>query len=255
MISACVEQLISPLVVAIDNTKLYLSIISFSLAIISLLMMRLNLSTNKKIFLIYSHIVFLMFPIILYATHTTCGYFCFSCYSNPLRLALLALPTTMIASMLISSFTIPLVLIKTNNSRKLEFPWIRSFIEKYSKSLQIKSPKAYVIDKPDPSAFSFKTFKSAIFLSVGMLELFTKKEIEAVVLHELVHIKRSSSLLKLSHSILKIFSPFSIFYMFNHNCSKEEKLADKLTVQIQKSDKYLLSAKQKLRDYYKFRTN
>lgn len=249
MSNACFEVLMSPLIPATDNVRIYLSIISILASLVILLLMRSNFSVKMRIGFTYLHIAFLIFPVVLYTTHSACGYFCFTCYSDPMKLILLALPTTIAFSTLVSLFTIPFVLTKVNG--RVNAKWINKFCGMYSKYLGIRNPKIYVIDKPNPVAFSFKTFKSAIFLSVGMLETFTRKEVEAVLLHELMHIKRSSSILKFSSNLLKMFSPFYNLTNFHIGTSKEERIADSFAVRIQGTRKNLISAKKKSKVFEK----
>src|SRR3989344_3272923 len=124
---------------------------------------------------------------------------------------------------------------------------IYKFIQKYSKKLNIKNPKTYVIDKVEPIAFSLSYISPKIFVSVGVLEILNKKEIEAVLLHELAHIKQKSSILKISNLLTKILIPFSNFYNIKEELQQEEIKADDFTVKIQNTSKNLKSAKNKIK--------
>ena len=102
------------------------------------------------------------------------------------------------------------------------------------------------MDKAKPIACSFKSFRSAIFVSVGMLDILSKKEIQAVLLHELAHIKQRSSVLKFSSFLMNVLSPLSLLARFHHDTSKEEREADKFAIRVQRTSKYINSAKKKI---------
>ena len=112
--------------------------------------------------------------------------------------------------------------------------------------MKIKMPKIYIFDNANPIAFSFKSLKSMIFISAGLMDLLNKKEIEAVILHELWHIKRKASILTMSVSLLRFFSPLSLLARFHHDSDKEESHADRFAITTQKTDKHLKSAKTKM---------
>ena len=98
-------------------------------------------------------------------------------------------------------------------------------------------------------AFSFRNFRSAVFLSVGLFDILKWKEVQAVILHELAHIKQKSSSLKLSTFMLRVFSPLSVLLKFQHKNTEEEEKADLLAIRMQKTDKHIRSARRKLVEY------
>ena len=241
--------------IPLDLDKLILMSVSILMAAVTFASLKkFNLSTKSKIAMIYSHIIFLFFPVVLFTTNIACGAGCvMSCYNNMYNLIALSLPTTFIISTAISVFIIPGIYIMYNKKSLLENSNIVDFVESNSKRLEIKAPKIYVVNRADPIAFSFKTFKSAIFLSAGLLDILKKKEIEAVILHELGHIKRRASMLTASFSILKFFTPFSLISRFHHDSYKEEQYADQFAISSQKTSRWLKSAKRKLDRFYKER--
>ena len=248
MIQACFAG------ITIDSSKIMLSVFSISLAILIIfLLKKFNFSNKSKIGLMYSHLVFLFYPLVLLTTQTTCGLLCIStCYNSPNSMAnlmLLSLPTTLLISTIVGSFAIPLYYIKTNKQRQIESGWIFNFVRKHSKTLNIKQPKIFAIDKANPLAFSFRYFKSAVFLSVGLFDILSKKELEAVILHELAHVREKTSALKLSLSFFRIFSPASLIVKFHHERVNEERKADKVASSMQKTNKYVKSARSKIQKY------
>ena len=86
---------------------------------------------------------------------------------------------------------------------------------------------------------------SAIFVSKKLLSILNRKELEAVLLHELAHISSKSSVFKVS-AFLMNFSPLSIFNSFGGDLTLEEKKADEFVIKMQKTNRHLLSAKRKM---------
>ena len=99
-----------------------------------------------------------------------------------------------------------------------------------------------------PLAFSFRSFTSAVFLSVGMLEILKKKEVEAVLLHELFHVKSRASVFKLTSALIK-FSPLSFMKNFHGELGKGEGEADSFVREAQGTSLHLESAKRKMREF------
>lgn len=232
---------------SIDVDKVLLTAISISLAILFLyLIKRFNLPTKTKIGLIYGHLTALFFPFVLFTTNFACGAMCMSCYSDTAAMAGYALPSALMLGTIAGFVVIPAFY--TVSRKRIKNKEILSFVKKYASSLKIKTPKIYIIDRAKPIAFSFKSFRSAIFISVGMLDILNKKEIHAVLLHELAHIKQKSSVLKFSSSLLKL-SPLSLLARFHHDTGKEEAEADRYAIKIQKTSKHINSAKKKINNY------
>ncbi len=238
----------------VDPAKIVLSILSISFAVsLIFLLKRLSFSNKSRIVILYSHLVFLLYPLMLFTTQTTCGMLCVSsCYTGPnnfVNLLLLSLPATLLVSTLVGFIVIPLYYVKTNNERQIKSGWVLSFIKKSSKNLNIRPPKVFALDKANPLAFSFRHFKSAIFLSVGLFDILNRKELEAVILHELAHIKEKTSALKLSLTFFRFLSPMSTLVKFHHLRTEEERKADSFAASVQKTKKHVRSARAKIRKY------
>lgn len=239
--------------IIIEPAKPTLSIISFFIVLVTLFILKkTKMSTTLKISIIYAHLTALIFPFVLYSTHLGCGATCMSCYTNTLTLVSIALPTTIFLSTLAGLFIIPSLYMFSNRKLIIKNKNILNFVEKKSKKMGIKSPKIYAIDSSRPIAFSFRSFISAIFMSIGIFDILNKKEIESVVLHELYHIKQNSSIIKFSNIIIRLFSPLALLANFNHDINKEEINADRFVIKEQKTSKYLKSAKKKINKYNKF---
>ena len=103
------------------------------------------------------------------------------------------------------------------------------------------SAELYLIDKAKPVAF---TLGKKVFVSVGMFELLSKKELEAVLLHELYHVKSRASWGKFSTGFVKLFSPIAWFSA--SSVEREEECADAFAVKIQNTKQFVNSAKKKV---------
>ena len=82
------------------------------------------------------------------------------------------------------------------------------------------------------------------------MDLLNKKEIEAVILHEIAHLKRKASVLTTSLSILKVFSPMSLIARFHNDFGDEEYAADTFAIKEQKTGRHIASAKRKIDGFY-----
>jgi Zn-dependent protease with chaperone function len=171
------------------------------------------------------------------------------CAENILHVLGYALPTTLLVGTLTGFIAIPVLFRLSSKKSEIDVKWIINFVKKQSKLMNIKVPKMYIADNAKPVAFSFRSLKSAIFMSVSMFEIMNKQEIKAIILHELAHIKQKSSVLKFSNSLLRYVSPLSILARFNMDSGPEEEKADEFVVKTQGTDRYVLSAKRKLAEY------
>lgn len=193
-----------------------------------------------KIAAIYAHLSLLIFPIIFFALTMHCRADCNTPFVN---MALYSLPLSVAFASFAGFVAIPFFLLRTGHEIRSGHAF--GFVKKQSAKLRIKAPRIYATKAGRAVAFSFKSFFSAIFVSEKLLALLGRKELEAVLLHELAHISSKSSLFKVS-ALLMRFSPLAIFRPFGGDLSLEEKKADGLVVKTQKTKKYLLSAKRKM---------
>ncbi len=232
----------------IDIDKMLLTSISLSVAVFFLILIKkFNLSTKAKVGLIYGHLILLSFPFVLFTTNFACGAMCMPCQSDTAAMASYALPSAVAIGTLAGFVVIPSFYM-FSNKRQIRNKEIISFVGKYSRRMKIRMPKIYIIDKAKPVAFSFKSFRSAIFVSIGMMDILDKKELQAVILHELAHLKQKSSVMKFSSSLLKL-SPLSLLARFHHDTGKEEADADSFAIKIQGTSRHIKSSKRKMKDY------
>lgn len=240
MINACFAE------VPVDQMKFLLALGSFSISILAIFLLKtFPLSNKRKIPLIYTHLAGLFFPFVLFSTNMVCGFLCMPCFESPAALAILALPTTLLIATVAGFVVIPGYYMFSRKSFLVKNSSLTSFVSFYSKKLRMKPPSLYVLDISKPLAFSFRSFRSAIVLSVGLLDILTKRETEAVLLHEISHIKEKSSVVKLSSALMR-FSPFSFFKNFHADVGMEEERADGFVREIQGTARHLLSAQKKI---------
>lgn len=224
--------------------------ISIIFAIISLILVnKKNISIKTKQLFIHLHIFFLVLPLLYYILFNGCHNF-FSGCNKSLAIIVMILLSGVIAT-ITGMILAPLLFIRqfTKKSISNKNNNITEFINKASKELEIKEPKINIVNEAKPFAFSY--VKSSIFISLGLIELLSKKELESVILHELYHVKNSSPFFKFSTFLIRL-SPLATFTSFIDDLNKEEINADNFSIKFQKTDKYLKKAKIKINKYYNY---
>ncbi len=234
--------------------KMYISLLSILFAITTFVLIKRVQKNRFKVLFIYLHLFFLILPPFMFAFSLGCDMnILSSLISNcAVRVTETIIYTgigAIILSILIGYFVMP-KLFSSRNTTKLKEKTILRFVNKESKKIGIKSPKVFLIDDAKPDAFSYSTMGASILISVGMIELLSKKELEAVLLHELYHINNRSSLYKFSTLILRIFSPLARFASFNNDLDSEEIAADNFAMVKQGTSKNILNAKKKINLFF-----
>ena len=220
-------------------------IVSLMLSLIALFLINGQKdSVRKKLGLIYTHLFFLFFPLIFVSSMWSCDMPILSCVQKKM---LWIIPLSMFTTFAAGFFILPYFYKIAHKSKRITDKSVTNFVKKYSGIMKIKKvPKVYFIDSAKPIAHSFTNFKQSIFISVGMFEMLKRKELQAVILHELHHVMTRSSFLKFSTQFVRLVSPIARFTVFSNELNEEECNADNFAVNIQKTDKYLLSAKRKI---------
>lgn len=82
----------------------------------------------------------------------------------------------------------------TTRMRELEpkeYGWIHEFVEKTARQAGIQKPKLYLVSDGTPNAFAFGRTpnNSNIAIHAGLLNILNKNEVEAVLAHEIGHVK------------------------------------------------------------------
>lgn len=224
-----------------------------SLSLFFLLKKRNELSLKKRLALIYGHIFTLVFPFVFYALFQGCQALLTSC--DGLQKVLYLLLITLGISLLLGLLFTPFLYLSVNKKKclSLEDSHISSFVSTAAVDMRIEKPKVCYLNVAKPLAFSVKYFHSRIFLSIGLLDLLSHKEKEAVLLHELYHLQQRSSVYKYSLHLLHLLSPLAFFTNFDRELTLEEKNADLFAITWQKTDEYILSSKEKMNTFYSYK--
>lgn len=251
MIDAAVQMLLVKLT---NPINILVALISLSLSVLFYVLFKRTDNIKVKVTYLYSHIFLLFFPFLFSAFLSKCTATMYSCIrecATPLYVCspeLLVYLTTagIVTAFLLSFLTLPYLYTWANKSHQVTSGPIQEILEKHSPALDLRLPKIYTINDLRPIAYSITNIRPSIFLSVGLCELLSEKELEAVLLHELYHIKHKTSFWRFSTHILKIFSPLSTFITLDKSINLEEQDADSFAIRMQGISCFLDSAKQKI---------
>lgn len=234
-----------------DPIKVGISLFSISLSILLFFLMRREMEPRKKALLIYGHLFTLIFPVVFYIFTNSCMSAFGVGFCNSLKPALTIFLTTGLSSLVLGYLLTPLLLRISSRTSRVENHALESFVSEQAAKENVSKPAFHLIDTAKPIAFCVSILKPRIYVSIGMAELLSKKEMEAVLLHEIAHIKQHNSWLKLSTYLHRLASPFSIVTDFTSALRKSEKEADQFAILRQGTSRYLFSAKRKVKKFEK----
>ena len=191
----------------------------------------------EKVSLLYAHLVFVLAPLFYFALSINCSFgFAKSllawCTLIFAKAVIYLLPVAMASSFVAGYIFIPRLYEAKGN--RLNVKWFNQLCVKHGVSASL-----FVLDKARPLAF---TGSKSVFVSVGLFDLLSKKEVEAVVLHELYHVKNNSAWNKFSASFTSWFSPLAMF----SGKSDDERAADTFAAKSQKTWRFVKSAHRKV---------
>lgn len=218
-------------------------VVSFVISIVSFLFFKKPDDIKTKTLLLYSHVFFLFSPFIFGAFLWNCVMPVYHCMPKMIIYGLSSGSTVALAFGFIA---IPYLYPWATNSEKMKCKKLNTFLRKQTEQLKIQQPELYSVGDVTPKAYSITNIKPSIFLSVGLCEILNKKEMQAVLLHELYHIKNKSSIWKFSINQVKMFSPLSSFSSIEKSIDKEERDADSFAIKVQGTKRFLESAKNKV---------
>lgn len=70
-----------------------------------------------------------------------------------------------------------------------QYPILYSVVEGLALATQVKMPKVYIIDDPNPNAFATgKHSAPSVAVTSGLLSMMTKQELQGVIAHEISHV-------------------------------------------------------------------
>ncbi len=228
--------------------------LSFTIALAALVALRKwkTASTKQRLSLLYVHVFAFVFPFLFYLFFRGCQSYFSGCDQAKAIFTMLGL-TALIATILAIALA-PFIFVKRDSRKSVLMENNRwtGFVKRQSQKLMLREPRVFVIDSAEPVAFSFSFMQPKIFLTVGLFEVLGKKEIEAIILHELAHIKSRATFVKLSAYMARLLSPFSVLANFlgGSSVSEEETAADSFAAGTQGTFSYLDSAKRKIMRYY-----
>lgn len=102
-------------------------------------------------------------------------------------------------------------------------PELVSIVEQLAVKAQLPYPKIYIIENPQPNAFATgrNPENAAVAATTGLLKLLNRAEIEAVMAHELAHVKNRDTLtMTLTATIagaISMLAQFGLFFGGNRN--------------------------------------
>lgn len=119
-----------------------------------------------------------------------------------------------------------------------------SIIGKHCSALKIECPSVQVVDEPYPVIFTAGTKNHTIMLSKALLEKFTVEQLEAALVHEIIHMVRGSSIKTQMIYLLRMlmfYNPISLIE-FRRLVQDDEFICDELTVFLTKKPYSLIEA-------------
>ncbi|MBI5035821.1 M48 family metalloprotease [Candidatus Micrarchaeota archaeon] len=228
-----------------DGTKMTLVGASLFVALALVLASRNNaFSARAKTAFLYGHLAFLLFPIVFFAASLTCKELGM-CEVSLTRSLLFTIPIAAILALAGGLFVVPLL----HRARGLPADArTLKMVRSCAREMGMAAPDVLVVDSGKPEAYSVRGLKPTIFVSVGMLEVLSKKELEAVVIHELCHLKEDSHALKNVAVFLGSFYPRAMAALMSPSAmiSAEENKADGQAVISQKTAAHIRAAKSKI---------
>jgi len=193
-----------------------------------------------KPWLVYAHLVFVLSPLFSVLLSVNCSLGMVQglmawCSLALAKAVLFVLPPMMALSFVAGTVVIPKLY------RRSAKRFVSSIFSRVCKKTGVAA-ELFIIDSARLVAYA--TGKS-VFISVGMFEQLSSKELEAVFLHELYHVCARSSWNKFSGAFVRMFSPVAWFA--KGNVDVEEQKADAFAAQVQGTARFVKGAQEKMR--------
>ncbi len=232
-------------------SALVLTVVLLAVCIVLHFFRRSPAVSRARAYSIYLQLAFVFSSTLTVALATTCAAMLLPCqFSGIASIAAFSVPVAIALVVLFGPSLIARIYAFYSKARRVKSGALWARVKEISALSGASVPALYIVDSASPSAFSFSGKNSAIFVSVGMLDILGKNELDAVLLHELAHIRAGSSTFKLSIAVLRAFSPFSRINSFNRELSCDEDAADLFAAGMQGTARFLRSAKKKLDAYH-----
>ncbi len=203
-------------------------------------------SVPTKVFLIYAHIALLLIPVAAIAYSSGCAMA--SCTTQTLLFAAPFLIAGVIVSVgLLGYLLLPHLYLRRFGALQFRNRTLQRKIASRARKYGVRTPSVHTLDTATPIAFSFRSLKPAIFISVGLMDLLTEKEIEAVLLHELGHLVHKSSWLTFATKLTQSVSPVAFFAKLS-SVQDEEQYADAFAARVQGTARHITTARSKVNE-------
>lgn len=90
-----------------------------------------------------------------------------------------------------------LTAMQAHEIQRQDLPWLHDMIAQLAERAGLPMPRVYVCPQPAPNAFATgrSPRKAAVAITQGMLQSFPRDEIQAVMAHEIAHIKHRDTLI------------------------------------------------------------
>ncbi len=192
--------------------------------------------------LIYLHLFLLVLPAIVIGLRLTCGLGWYESLSSLctlmwLKLILYLIPMSLAVSFIGGYFVVPQLHFARLRAKQMALKQLDAVARKAGNYAQF-----FWFDSAAPLAFSSR---KKVFLSQGLFEVLSPKELEAVILHEMYHVRSRGDWRKFSLLFNRAFSPFAGFAR-SHGTEADERAADAFAERIQGTTKHVRSARRKI---------
>ncbi len=208
-----------------------------SIALLSLYKMAAKHSMRSRIRWSYPLVFSLLFIVTYFSFSMVCHASTSLCSDHAI---LYSIPSAIIGALLFGYIILP----------RIYLAWSKGRLSEVLSKYLPESVPVYVADSGKPYAFSYGGFKRWIVVSQGMIDVLSKKELHAVLLHEYGHLTVNSSLYKASRVIYSKIPVLHAFLDGRKLDDEEEIRADAFAARAQGTAKYLDSAKRKLENYF-----
>jgi heat shock protein HtpX len=125
----------------------------------------------------------MLFALVIYAVVVLFGGGLFSFAFGLVLVAIYALLTYQYGSKVV------LAVSKATEADPKQYPTLYSVVEGLALATQIKMPKVYIINDPNPNAFATgKHSAPCVAVTTGLLQMMNKQELQGVIAHEISHV-------------------------------------------------------------------
>jgi heat shock protein HtpX len=108
----------------------------------------------------------------------------------------------------------PAIIKATVPMKKATDPFLLDTVRKLARQAELPMPEVFVVEDPTPNAFAFGRTQSSSSVAVhrGLLQRLNNEEVEAVLAHEIGHIKHRDSMVMTIASALPSLLYYAVFF-------------------------------------------